>query len=1724
MKTSPVCAIRNLAPIVLLGIASLNVEAAPDLVIDRIIFMGGGETVTVRHGQTVTLDPTVNYSWTAVVKNTGDASAGQSRAVAGWKNGASNCSVLPLDYFMGSGSIPALNPNTESSALGGTWQWGVAYAGTYSLVARADRDNQVPEGSSGEANNDFCATVNVVSGTADLVVDRVVFVGAGQTITIRDGDTATLDPTVNYSWTAFTKNIGTVAAGQSVTLVGWKNGGGNCTVLPLDYFMASGAVDSLPPGQEDGSPSGTWQWGVGYAGTYSLVARADRDNQVSEGSSGEPNNDFCATVTVVANGPDLAATRCDPDWQGDRTVPPGTVRFVDYTCQNQGTAAVPQTDPGLWLSTDCTTLDTTLPCHTGNALRSCFVNSDICPPSAPGQPCSDRMGIYYDAVTAIPEGVYCVWVRCDDLDIVHEIDEVNNVCKVDARIIVPPPCGNSIVPPDRPTGSNHVARGQVAEYCTNGADICGCTPLEYRLTWGDGSSSTWGAISCATHSWTASGTYRVRAQARCGAAPEFESSFSLDLAVEVTGAVAIVPSQIYSPGTHTLTLQALVTDSLYGPVTSGQFTWLLNDGNGVQIANGSLAYSPGCGCWSGNQQLASELPPDTYSVSYSIVTNRGRSGSLMVDLAVARGTLTVRGTIVDAANGSALQGAQVALFPGVQFWQYVNTTENGTVPALDNLLTSVVPVRGPSDSGSDGQYLWTNVPIGGSYVLVATKQGFLQRHAQRTPMPSGVSVVVIDVSLPTDPTTLFSLRPAIDSMRSGARSLVGRNAEVMASLSQRVQNDAILEDNAVRDAMHFLKDVLKLAAFARGFDQEAWNLQHLSNIRGIESVPPDVWQEAYNDTTGLLFIRAFSLLLSRGIVEPYAHTVADHVADAMGSLADSVGPVTKDGWLTSRIEFTEPSSQIDDTYDDILNEAGAVSLGTNFSRGLADRLGDQYAGIITPGLNSESRFVYPPQPASGVWALTLPDHDAQYRDLSNLKAQLVLTQEILGVLSIASSLASLSGLFTGGTGVVAGAVLGVGIAVATEFTVQAQARVQILMGREYQEAALAAYYDNLYGRHLLFDFWQFLKAEASSPRYLHKDNRFDAEINVALNLPTFPFSEIPVMWTLGIPGFDLARGVATVEVTNRGNTESEMRVTGTGTWSAVGFAELLGFGPGDLLTSCSILPREGSLTLVPGQTVPLAVPFAGYSRNFLSQFKPHYLIVDAYSGPWRAAHLSTPYFVLGLGESAECILNPLFCAGGFAGRSGGVRALRSGIDLVDDQAYVAPVSSKYGRLSVRDLRDSLAVGHRLTREDEVLAASAGKSVSWAGTFQVESGLFAADLRVFVPQDQIVSVLVADASGNRLGYSATDGTMYREIAGTVTNVGARPIVLRLLRPNPEISYTVEVTLLTPGSDSAPLAVFYEPVSASGGIMTVFPSPVIVDGSVNSTPRIVLRLSEASGQQGLSGVSAALGVIEDPDSGVTLAVPGSLNQLLPDVPASEGAHVGWDVVYSDDQPRCKYVGTAVARSNETTDLGIRVVALVRSARLVVSGFRGSDDEAGAVQETITLGPNGTGETWVHIPKGYRVVFGALGVVGASPNLVDPALDIGADGTPEWAFSGGFDLGVLVSDIENAFNAYIASHLSSTTGVIVPVRVTGPPGEKVLLNGVQLYLDYAGDIDFTGTTSLPDHSAFQECFSGPREKPTPTGGRNVCDCRAAFDFDGDGDIDLRDWAAIQILFQGP
>ncbi len=80
--------------------------------------------------------------------------------------------------------------------------------------------------------------------------------------------------------------------------------------------------------------------------------------------------------------------------------------------------------------------------------------------------------------------------------------------------------------PTRPTGPSEYIPGEELAFSTGGASCSLHHGVEYQFDWGDGNHSSWSASVQQSHAYAGTGTYDVRARARCAESPGIISEWS----------------------------------------------------------------------------------------------------------------------------------------------------------------------------------------------------------------------------------------------------------------------------------------------------------------------------------------------------------------------------------------------------------------------------------------------------------------------------------------------------------------------------------------------------------------------------------------------------------------------------------------------------------------------------------------------------------------------------------------------------------------------------------------------------------------------------------------------------------------------------------------------------------------------------------------------------------------------------------------------------------------------------------------------------------------------------------------------------------------------------------------------------------------------------------------------------------------------------------------------
>ena len=190
----------------------------------------------------------------------------------------------------------------------------------------------------------------------------------------------------------------------------------------------------------------------------------------------------------------------------------------------------------------------------------------------------------------------------------------------------------SISTPTSVSGSSSTYVGKSESYAASGASSNLGHSVQYRFNWGDGNTSDWGSAT-QNHSWSSSGTFNIKAQARCATHTDKVSGWS--------GTLKSVTASY-------LTLSTSVNPSGAGSVTKNPDKSWYSYGEAVQVtanANSGYIFSH----WSGDASGTSNPTSVTMSSNKSVTAN------------FSGGTISGRVTLGD---GTGLAGVRLQVSSG----------------------------------------------------------------------------------------------------------------------------------------------------------------------------------------------------------------------------------------------------------------------------------------------------------------------------------------------------------------------------------------------------------------------------------------------------------------------------------------------------------------------------------------------------------------------------------------------------------------------------------------------------------------------------------------------------------------------------------------------------------------------------------------------------------------------------------------------------------------------------------------------------------------------------------------------------------------------------------------------------------------------------------------------------------------------------------------------------
>ncbi len=249
--------------------------------------------------------------------------------------------------------------------------------------------------------------------------------------------------------------------------------------------------------------------------------------------------------------------------------------------------------------------------------------------------------------------------------------------------------------PRAPTGPAIGTTGEPLTFSTEAASCSRGHPVEYRYNWDDGTYSTWGTSTDATHTWSASGTYEIRAQARCGEKPTLVSDWSPAKNVVIEEAIGTPPVAVF-------------TFAPASPITDEPVTF---DAGGSTAPDGVI---------------------DTYAWDFG--DGATDTGVTVTHTYASPGTYPVLLTVTDDHNqvGTATQNVVVGAAPEEPApplaWGYINL--DGTVgsgsPGLVstwNAGAQLYEISIPETNYTFSNYITLATPIGSSARTATTSSG-----------------------------------------------------------------------------------------------------------------------------------------------------------------------------------------------------------------------------------------------------------------------------------------------------------------------------------------------------------------------------------------------------------------------------------------------------------------------------------------------------------------------------------------------------------------------------------------------------------------------------------------------------------------------------------------------------------------------------------------------------------------------------------------------------------------------------------------------------------------------------------------------------------------------------------------------------------------------------------------------------------------------------------------
>ena len=649
----------------------------------------------------------------------------------------------------------------------------------------------------------------------------------------------------------------------------------------------------------------------------------------------------------------------------------------------------------------------------------------------------------------------------------------------------------------------------------------------------------------------------------------------------------IWPAASYNSNTDVLTITALVYDR-----TSGGF-----------LTIGDVAYDllgepqAGAMTYDGTRWItqldfsSAPLPAGQYTVQVS-----SDDGNATASFQVGETTGDLGGFVLDTAS-TAIPSAAIDVFESTAYYS------GGATPVAN------------TTTGPDGGYLLPDLPVG-YYVVTASAAGYADQHTNVHVLAE--TTTQADLTLSSGQ-TLATLQGPMQVLYEHAAATIQLQTERLSTITSQA-------------AEHF------------NGDQPAWDwISGISGVVGgyasmghgaLQWITNHASRETFDDILHhIIGVELFQSYYPKILAEAYVTEAVEELAPA--HLTDWHHIATHE--LQSLTPYVQATSDLAAASELFQLDADTIPVHPQFDFAMAQEVIDLQCEYFTEVIEDKIvNWVVLPDPQQGVYGLSFPGTRQMWlRDHASLTF-------------LDRGRKSLTVLKTGAAGTAAYAVCtGIGAPVAAvagticsaagwgEFTfAMAEIPYTCRATKLYGMSGITWAQDTSAIPLSYADTREFLEAEAADPTWLREGNRYGVSAGVVLNADVGN-------WVFVLPLIHMAEKTATVAITNSGNVASDYRVVATGWWDyrLPGDWPIIGglFGGVSLIkvpASRSIVAGDDMLHLEPDTYGVVELDYSGFYADPQNMFSPHWLQVDIYSGPFREARITKPYFVVApLGKS-----------------------------------------------------------------------------------------------------------------------------------------------------------------------------------------------------------------------------------------------------------------------------------------------------------------------------------------------------------------------------------------------------------------------------------------------------------------------------------------------------------